>query len=358
MSRFLKYRKQKKGLPPGSLVYLSDSPEEKQHEVKITAISYTENDYQERVVSSFEECIDETSDKKTVTWINIEGLSDLKLIEDIGKKFGLHRLWLEDVLNTDHRPKIDEMNDLVFVILKTVHDYSLKKKVFFEQISLFLGENYVLSFQEYPGDVFESVKNRLKKIQGRIRQAEADYLFYALIDSVVDNYFDAIEHLGLQVEGAEKYISKTVDPQTPQFLVNLKHEMLYLAKAALPIKEALSQLSRTTAKEIKEETKTYFKDALEHSVQVVDTIESYKQMLVSLNDFYQSRINHRMNEIMKLLTIFSAIFIPLTFITSLYGMNFENMPELKATNGYYYVLSIITLVAIVMILFIRKRKWF
>lgn len=354
MARFLKRRDKKKGLPPGSLVYMAES---KNENVKISVLNFNATHFKEQGLQNIEQCVADAKDINKVTWIDIEGLSDTKTIESIGKIFGVHRLWLEDVLNTDHRPKVDELNDLVFMILKLPSDYDKRQQIFFDQFSLFLGQRFVLSFHEYPTDIFEPVKNRLRNDKGRIRGAGPDYLFYSLIDSIVDGYYQTLEHVGKKIEETEELIAKVRSKDMPEQIIRLKNELLYLGKAALPIRDALAHICRSTSRDIDEETKEYFKDAYEHAVQIVDVIESYRQMLISMTDFFHILVSLRANEIMAVLTMFSTVFIPLTFIVGLYGMNFDSMPEYHWKLGYPFVLAILLTVALSVIIYFKRRKW-
>lgn len=355
MARFIKSRKERRGLPPGSLIHLNKGSNTV---FKITSLSYNQHSVNETFVQNLEECIPEAKSKDTVTWVDVEGLTDIKTIESIGKAFGVHRLWLEDVLNTDHRPKVSELNDLLFVIIKSVQDYQKNKKIIFEQISLFLGENFVLSFQEHPDDLFAVMKKRIIEGKGRIRSANSDYLFYAIMDFVLDNYFIAIENVGKEIESLEPEITEKQTPDIPDRIMVLKNELLYLNKSAIPIKDSLAHIVRSNSKDISAETKIYFQDALEHAVQVVDTIEHYRQMLDSLMTFYDGKVNQKLNEVMKVLTIFASIFIPLTFIAGIYGMNFENMPELKWANGYFYALTFMGSIFCGLLIYFKRKKWF
>ncbi len=355
MARFLKSRAKRRGAPPGSLI-LSD--EHKHKGFKVTVISYNRDKVEEQIITDFSEAMSQALDSSTITWIDIEGLSDTQSIESIGKQFGVHRLWLEDVLNIDHRPKVDELNDLLFVIIKSVLDYSSSRKIEFEQVSLFMGPSFILSFQERPGDLFLSVKERIRQSKGRVRQAQRDYLFYALIDSVLDNYFAALEHIGKEIEELESDISFHIDKFNPRNIMNFKSELLYLNKAATPIREALAHICRSESPDIEKESRIYFQDAYEHAIQVVDTIGQYRQLLNSLMDYYQSSVNQRMNEVMKVLTMFASIFIPLTFIVGVYGMNFEYMPELKWRYGYHATWVLMLLLTLSMGIYFKRKKWF
>lgn len=355
MARFIKEREGAVGQPPGSLVYIGEQPA---IGTEIHCISYSKDKVQEKQVTNVEECLPETSDSRTVTWVDIEGLSSFPLIEAIGKTFGVHRLWLEDVLNTDHRPKVDELNDLLFLIVKAVRWDSSTERIEFEQVSLFMGDGFVLSFQEKLGNVLARVKSRIKENKGRIRTEGHDYLMYALVDSLVDDYFLVLETIGHKIENMESEISEMALPDIPERITALKHNLMYLNRAIVPIKESIAPICRSSRSDIKDETKIYFRDAYEHAIQIMDAISDYRQMLNSLMEFYQSQVDSRLNEIMKTLTIFASLFIPLTFIAGIFGMNFENMPELKWQFGYFYTLGFMLVVAIGMLMFFKRKRWF
>ncbi len=352
MARFLKDNSKKKGKPPGSLISIGD---QKLENVTIRVTNFNGTTLEEFEVDRIEDCRSYSNDKSLVTWIDIAGLADSKMIESVGKLFGIHRLWLEDVLNTDHRPKVEEINDLLFVIAKSVSEKD--ELTVFEHVSFFLGDGFVISFQEYQGDTFNDVRERLRKSKWIIRQSGPDYLLYTLIDVVVDNYFFHLEKLGRRVESLEAQLVQTLTTQLPIKVAAYKNELLYLNKACLPVRDSLAHICRSHSKDINEGVQMYFKDAYEHSVQIVDTIESYRQMLSSVMDSYQSITNQKLNETMKILTIFATVFTPLTFIAGIYGMNFEKIPELKWDYGYEYALGLMFVVFIGIIVFIKKRKW-
>lgn len=335
-----------------------EAPELSTGEVKINVINYNKDDISERVVESVEECLKDAEDPTSVTWVNIEALSDSQVIKEVGETFGIHVLWLEDVLNTDHRPKLEELDDLIFCIIKAV-DYGQRKKghITFEQVSLFLGDHFVISFQELPGDVFKDVLTRLHKRKGQIRTAKADYLFYAIIDSVVDEYYAVLEKMGAEIESIEIKVFEDFHTEIYKDISRLRNELIYLRKSAVPIRDVLSQCVRTSRREVNERTKKYFKDAHDHIIQAVDIIESYFQMLDSARDAFNSVQANKMNEVMKVLTIFASIFIPLTFVAGVYGMNFENMPELKWEYGYAYSWVVMILVGFSLVGYFKYKKW-
>ncbi len=344
---------QKNWLPPGSLVYIGDNFEK----VKINIIDYNETFYSEIEVQNIEQCKDNTDENDTVTWVDIKGLNDTKVIEEVGKFFGIHRLWLEDVLNTNHQPKAEEVDDLFFMILKSVKMDAQPLTVEYEQVSLFLGKNFVISFHENSDDLFEPVKARIRQGKGRIRSSRADYLFYALVDSMVDNYVQTVNVFENKIEDLDVKLDIDTNDTLPKIIRNAKNELLYLRKAALPLRDSLSAICRSEHEDIGVRTKMYLRDSLEHSIQVVGQLDSCKELLGSLTESYNQSLNRKLNEILRVLTIFTSIFSPLTFIVGIYGMNFNNIPEFQWEFGYFFVLTLMSVIAAGMIVFYRRKKW-
>ena len=356
MTSLVQMRSRKKGLPAGSLVYIGDRPFE---QARVTVINFTESGYEQKLITKLDDCVPESHDEKTVTWIQIEGLSDTETIKEIGKLFNIHTLWLEDVLNTDHRPHAEELDDFTFMILKAVEqDPHDKSKFYFDQISLFLGDNFVISFQDRSSDIFDSVKNRIKNAKGKIRKSKADYLFYSLLDAIVDSYFSIIERLGKETEKLEALITHEKSDSIPSRVSHLKNNLLSLRKAARPLKFSLKQLCRSKGGDFDKKTKIYLQDVHEHMVDINESIENYRDMLSGLLEIYKSSTNQKLNEIMKVLTMISTIFIPLSFVVGIYGMNFKYMPELDWKVGYFVVWFIIIAMSVGMLYFFKKKKWF
>lgn len=354
MARFLKSRQKKTGLPPGSLVYLA---EEKYEGLKITCVSYNKTSFSEQQLQTADQAIEEALSPGNITWIDIEGLSNISLMEEIGRAFKISGLWLEDVLNTDHRPKVDELSDQMFIITKAVRKIRDNKRVFFEQVSVLMGDHFVLTFQEYPGDVFESLKARIRLSKGRIREKAVDYLFYAIIDSVVDSYYQPLEELGRRIEAVEQQINDELLEDIPKQINQLRGELLYFQRTVIPLRDNLSQLCRTKHANMNEDTREYFKDAHEHMLQIVEATENYKSVLTTTLDYYDGRMNHKLNDTIKFLTVFSAIFIPLNLIAGIYGMNFQNMPELGWDFGYPMALGLMSMVSFGLLYYFRRRNW-
>ena len=354
MLGLIKKRSKKRGLPPGTLVHIGEKKAEK---IKITIINYDETQLQEKEAKAIEECFP-FKDLPTVTWVNIDGLHDIEVMEKIGKHFGLHPLVLEDILNTDQRPKTEDFDDYVFVVLKMLCFDEDQEEITAEQISIILGSNFVLSFQEREGDIFNPLRERIRSGKGRVRKMGSDYLAYALLDSIVDHYFVVLEKLGEKIEDMEEELVSNPTPETLQTMHNLKREMIFLRKSVWPLREVVSRLERGESKLIKDSTGIYLRDVYDHTIQVIDTIETFRDMLSGMLDIYLSSVSNRMNQVMKVLTIIATIFIPLTFVAGIYGMNFEYMPELGWRWAYFTVLGAMVVIGIGMIIYFRKKRWF
>ena len=353
MNRLIKRRSGKVGLPPGTLVYVG---EQKAQKTRISIVDYNETQFEEREVKTIEESFP-FKDKPTVTWINIDGLHEVEVIEKLGNYFGFHALLLEDILNTDQRPKMEDYGNHIFIILKMLQASKNKEGIESEQVSIICGPNFVISFQEREGDVFNFVRDRIRKSKGRIRKAGADYLAYALLDAIVDNYFLILENVGEKIEAVEQQLATNPPPHTLQYIHSLKNEMIFLRKSIWPLRELISGLERCESKLIVESTCLYLRDVYDHTIQIIDTVESYRDMISGMVDIYLSSVSNKMNEVMKILTIFASIFIPLTFIAGIYGMNFEFMPELKWPWGYFALLGLMALVGISLVVYFKRKKW-
>jgi len=353
MPRFIKRRSKKAGLAPGTLVHIGDHKTEK---VKITLIDYDEGQLQEKELKEIEESFP-LKDKTSATWINIDGIYQLDIIEKIGKHFGIHPLIQEDIVNTGQRPKAEDFDDYVYIVLKVLYQDEDKLKVKSEQISLIIGKNFLISFQEVEGNIFSSVRDRLRKGKGRIRKMGCDYLTYALMDAIVDNYFIILETVGEKIESLEEELLENPTPQTLQTIHNIKREMIFFRRQVWPIREIISGMIKFDSPLINELNDIYFKDIYDHTIQIIDTIESFRDMLTGMVDIYLSTISNKMNEVMKVLTIIATIFIPLTFIAGIYGMNFKYMPELEWRWGYPAAWLIFAAIAISMICYFKRKSW-
>ena len=353
MPRLIKRRSKKAGLPPGTIVHIGEKKDKK---VKITVMDYSAKEFTEKEVKDAAEC-SKYRKRPTVTWINVNGIHQTKVIEKLGKCFGLHPLLLEDIVNTDQRPKLEDYGDYLFIVLKMLYYHEQEKIVVAEQISIVLGPDFVISFQEDEGDVFGPVRERIRNGKGRTRESGADFLTYNLIDAIVDNYFIILEKMGGRVEGVEEELVKSPTQKTLGIIHQLKREMLFLRKSVWPLREVINGLLREESKLVRKSTKIYLRDVYDHTIQVIDTVETYRDMLSGMIDIYLSSISNKLNEVMKVLTIIGTIFIPLTFITGLYGMNFRHMPELEVPVAYPAVLFIMLVLAIIMLIYFRRRKW-
>lgn len=339
------------GAPPGTMLY---NGEEKDQRVKITLIEFNDTDYFEDDFYDLSDCLSHVKDNM-IKWINVEGVHNVDLIEKIGKLYNLHPLTLEDLVHIDQRPKFEDYDHYVLAILKMImYDSEVRA----EQLSLVLVENTVISFQEPKGgDAFDIIRTRLRQNKGRVRKLKADYLFYALMDAVVDCYFNAIEKIGDKVEKIEEEIINEPRRESLIELYNLKREVIYLRKQVWPLRDMISNLLRSESAFITSSTQLFFRDLQDHSTRIIDTVETYRDLLSGIMDIYLSTNANKMNEVMKVLTIISSIFIPVTFIAGVYGMNFEIMPELKSPYGYATVWGIMIAIIIVQIIYFRKRKW-
>lgn len=340
------------GLPPGTVVYTGEKKKEK---VKILVMDYDESKFEERWVDNPQDCIKLLRDP-TVTWIHVTGVHDIKKIEGMGEAFGLHPLVMEDIANTEQRPKMDDYEDYLFIVCKMIF-YDRKGGIRVEQVSLVIGKHYVMSFHEKEEDVFELIRNRIRNGKGRTRRLKSDWLGYALLDAIVDNYFVTLEKIGEEIEQIEAEVVRKPTTKTIGKIHKLKRDLIFLRKSIWPLREVVSSLQRTESKLVKKNTKIYLKDLHDHTVQVMDMIETYRDVLSGMMDVYLSSISNRMNEIMKVLTVISTIFIPLTFLTSLYGMNFHYMPELSSPLGYPLLWLVLITVALVMVAYFRRKKW-
>ena len=352
-SNLFKRYSQKVGLPPGTLVHIG---EERTEPVRITIIDYDETRLQEEVVQTVKACVP-FIDTKTVTWIHIEGIHDTQIVEEIGENFGVNFLVLEDLMSPTHLPKIEVYEDYVFILLKSLDYDTEASSVSREQISLIIGSNFVLSLQENYSEIFTSIQNRLRNAQGRIRRMQSDYLAYALIDVIVDNYFIVLDEIGERIESVEE---EAITNPTPEVLTKiniLRKELLLLRRPILPLRDVIDEILHDEIPLLKENTHLYFRDVYDHLIQVIQLLEMLRTAVSELFDTYTSAVSHRMNEVMKVLTIVATFFIPLTFIAGIYGMNFKFMPELEMHWGYPAVLLVMAAIGIVMFIYFKLRKW-
>ena len=354
ITRFMKKIASKKaGLSPGTLIHIGEKKIEK---VKITLIDYDLKNLQEKELEHVEESFS-FKDEPTDTWLNITGLHDIDIIEKIGIYFNIHPLVMEDILNTGQRPKLEDYEDYLYIVFKMLFYDMDENMVKSEQISIILSKNYLISFQEIEGDVFNPLRERIRKGKGRIRKMGSDYLAYALIDTTVDQYFMILEKFGEEIESLEEELLVNPTSETYQTIHNMKREMIYLRKNIWPMREIAGGLRKGESDFISDAAGIFFADIYDHVIQIIDTIESFRDILSGMLDLYLSTISNKMNEVMKVLTIIATLFIPLTFIAGVYGMNFKNMPELEWRWGYLGIWILMGFVAILLVFYFKKKKW-
>ena len=353
MARFFKKREKNMGLAPGSLIFIGDQKVDKIH---IRLIDYDKEKLKEEEIKDIKTGA-EYKKTKTVTWINIDGLHDLNIMKELGESFELHPLLLEDVLNTGQRPKLVEFDNCMFFVLKMLRYEEKTEKIVAEQLSMVLGENYLITFQEQPGDVFEPVRERIRKQKGRIRMTGIDYLAYALLDTVVDNYIYIIERIGEKIEALEYMVLHHADMSVIENINALKQEMNFLRKSIRPVQEFILQLSRIESEFINKKTIPFLKDLLDLITHAMEAIDTYRDLLSDHFNTYNSIMSNKMNDIMKVLTIIATIFIPITFVAGIYGMNFDFMPELKWKYAYFTIWIIILAITSGMIIYFKKKNW-
>ena len=348
-----KLRSEKAGLPPGSLVPVSEDPEVA---TTIKVMVYNGDTFSERCAVAADK-IDVGEPTKDVTWIDVAGLADLKAITAIGERFGLHQLLLEDVLNTDHRPKIDEFEDNLFVVVKMLSFDPEGEEIWSEQVSFVLGKGLVISFQSEPGDVMEPVRDRIRKNLGRLRKKGADFLLYSLLDVIVDNYFAIVEDLGKRIEACE--VRVTARPRNVDLLAmqELRRQLISVSRQVTPTRELTGRMNIIPSALIAKNTRRYINDLQDHTVYIAESISILRDQLSNLENTYHAGLNMRMGQVMKLLTVISTIFIPLTFIVGVYGMNFDHMPELHWRYGYFVVMGAMLCISLIMLWLFRRKGW-
>lgn len=352
-ARLMTPPQKKPALPPGTLIYVG---KERTDPARVSLISYDEENFAEKEISDIQECL-ETRNRQKTTWINVDGVHQIDLIEKIGTHFGIHPLVLEDVVQTNQRPKLEEHSGYLYLIVKMFYFRGGETTLQCEQISLLLGKSFMISFQEHRGDVFDSVRQRIKNGNGRIRKCGADYLVYALIDAIVDHYFVVIEQLGDRLDRLEEQVNLNADPSVLSEVHRMKREVIFMRKSVWPLREVVNTLHKNDFSLVRDETKLYLKDVYDHTIQVVETIETHYDMISGLQDLYLSMVSNRMNEVMKVLTVIATVFIPPTFLAGVYGMNFDHMPELHTAWGYFVVLCVMGLSILGMLFYFRKKKW-
>lgn len=337
---------------PGKVVYVGNK---KDQQTSLEMITYNKESAEIYETDDFQEIL-KNWDENKITWLNIVGLSNTAEVEKIGKHFGIHSLVLEDMVNTRQRPKVDEYENYIFLVLKMVWlDNSEYQS---EHISFIVGSNYVLSFQEAENDVFEKLRDRILNGLGIIRNREVDFLMYSLLDIIVDHYFMVIDDVGNRLEKIENIIFRgNAEDSVVQDLQVLKPEIFQLKKVVSPLRDMTSQLKNSEHKLLHGKSFNYLRDLHDNCIQILENVETYREMSMGVTDMYISTLNNKMNEVMKVLTIMASIFIPLTFIAGIYGMNFEYMPELELKYGYFYAVGFMLLIIILMLIYFKRKKW-
>jgi len=352
-AKFIKKSSKKAGMSPGILVHVG---EQKIETARITLMGYDQVRLEEKKLESIEESF-AFKDTPPVSWINIDGLHEVELIEKIGTHFNIHPLTLEDIVNTGQRPKVEDFEEYIFLVFKMLKFDETTGHITSEQVSLIVGLHYLLSFQEIEGDVFEAVRERIRRGRVHIRKSGPDYLAYALLDAVVDHYFLILEKMGERIEHLEERLHGQPTPEILQAIYDLKRELIYFRKQVWPIREVLSTWQKTESAIVQEANKVFIRDVYDHTIQVIDTIESLRDILSGLMDLYLSTVSNKMNEVMKVLTIMATIFIPLTFVAGIYGMNFKYMPELEWKWSYPFLWILLIVIFCGMMLFFKRKNW-
>lgn len=346
-------RSVKTGFPPGSLIHIGQRHAE---QAKILLCEYSDSVFRESEIASLEGVLP-LPDGTAVAWIHIDGLQEIPLLEQMGAVFGLHPLILEDILNTEQRPKSEDHGEYIYIVLRLFHAAAESGSIHSEQVSLVLGPNWLISLQEKTGSLLDAVRERLRNEKGRLRKAGADYLAHALLDTIVDSYFVILDRFGEKIETLEEALVGHPSPATLRELQSLKREMILLRKSVWPLREVVGGLGRSDSPLIREQSVIYFRDVYDHAVQAIDTIETYRDMLSGMLDIYLSSVSNRMNEVMKVLTVIATLFMPLTFLAGIYGMNFQYMPELEWRWGYLALWGVMLAIAFTMLFLFRRKKW-
>ena len=347
-------RGSKVGLAPGTLVHIGEKKVEK---IRINIVAYNAEKIVEKEIDSVEECLDFKDKPGLNLWINVTGLDQTDIIENLGSYFDIHPLTLEDILNTGQRPKMEDYESYVYTVLKMMLLDTKKDDITIDQISIIFGYNYILSFQEREDDVFNPLRERLKNPASRLRKSGVDHLAYGLIDAVIDNYFLILEHFGEAIEDLEDELIVHPSPETLRTIQKYRRNMIILRKSVWPLRELINGMQKIESEIIKDNTRIYLRDIYDHTIQVIDSVEDFRDILSSMIDVYLSSLSNRMNDIMKVLTVIATIFIPLTFIAGVYGMNFKYMPELDSRWGYPAVLLLMAILGTSMLAYFRKKKW-
>lgn len=349
-------RSHKVGLPPGTLATPEKLRSEVDEPVQLTLIDYGPEGYEEKTATDVPDWSSYRS-SDSITWINVDGLQDTELLERIGTQFGLHPLVLEDVATAGQRPKLEDYGEYLYLILYMLQVDPGSEQVRHEQMSVVLGDGFVISFQETPGDVFDPVRTRIRNGRGRIRTSGSDYLAYALMDTIVDHYFVVAEAFSDEIEELEDRLLDESGDDIPVAINQLRRELMYVRRSIWPLREVISLLQRSDSELVSSDIRPFLRDIYDHTIQVVDVVETYREISSSLLDLHLSQVSNRMNEVMQVLTIIGTIFIPLTFVAGIYGMNFEYMPELAWPWAYPALLVLMLTLALSLVVYFRRREW-
>lgn len=346
-------RSKKAGLPPGTLVHVGERRTDK---VKISVVGYDESRFIEQEVTDIGQLTGFLT-TYAVTWINVAGLHDVDIIEQVGERFRLHPLVMEDILNTTQRPKAEDLDDYLFIVFRALEFDEKTSDIHSEQVSLILGSNFLISFQEQGTNLFEAIRERIRAGRGRLRKSGSDYLAYSLLDAIVDNYFVILEKLGEQIELLEEELVTQPTPDTLKVIHKLKIHMIFMRKSVWPLREVINRLLDGESRLIEQSTIPYLRDVYDHTIHAIDTMETSRDIISGMLDIYLSSVSYRLNEIMKVLTILATIFIPLTFLSGWYGMNFKTMPELEWRYGYVMVICIAISIVVTMLTYFKRKHW-
>lgn len=342
------------GLPPGSLVFTGT---QKMETVEITLIQYSTESFSEKKFQDPDDLLSAISTFEGVNWVNVDGLHDADLVEKLNTHLDIHRLSMEDILSVGQRTKLEEYANYVHVVLRMFDADTKDETIDGEQLSFLLKGNVLLSFQERKGDVFDIIRTRIREDKGIIRKKNADYLLYALLDTVVDNYFMTLENFSEKIEELEFELLENPNKDTLNAIYQLRRESLSLRRCVYPLREMINRFEKLEEPLINKETKLYIRDLYDHTIQIIETVEVFREMIIGLLELYMNSVSNKLNEIMKVLTIMSSIFIPLTFVVGVYGMNFDNMPILHYKYGYYAVWLIMALLVVFMVIYFKRKKW-
>lgn len=344
----------KSGMPPGSLVHIGEVHEK---ETNISVVNYNKENIEEQQIQSIDEIL-QFRDSNTTTWVIIEGLTRVDIVERIGSIFNIHQLVLEDILNTHQRPKLEKYDNCLYIVLKSISAEDERFNVSYEQISILLVGKFVIVFKEKKDELFSSLLRNIEKSKGQIRNYGSDYLTYAILDTIVDHYFKLIDSLDDAITPLEdSLLSTELSQDVLSSIQRLKREVIHIRRYVSPVRELLAEILRSESELINPNTRIYLRDVSDHTIRVIESIESYRDILTGLVEIYISGVSNKMNEIMKVLTIFASIFIPLTFIVGIYGMNFEYMPELKWKWAYPVLWVLFISISVALLGYFKRKKW-